>query len=185
MSYPFEVQWTVGPKRQVYAGRVRLFEHDVVLPDGSDSHYEVDESIPFAAAVLLADDRGLHLARQYRYPLREWIFDLPGGAGEIGETPEATARRECREEFGVMISDLTPLGEFASNPGRTAWRTHLFLGRGLHWTGIDRATPDETVHAVTVSVAEALLMLRDGEFIDPGLSIALARAHARSLLERV
>ena len=169
----------------MYAGRMRIFEHDVVLPDGSHTIYEVDESLPFAAAVLLHDGDKLHLARQYRYPLREWIYDLPGGAGELDERPEHTARRECAEELGVSIAELIPLGDFASNPGRTAWRTHLFLGRGLDWNGDTVRTQEETLYSVPMSVPDALEFLRDGTFVDPALCIALARAQARSLLDTV
>lgn len=42
----------------------------------------------------------------------EW--SLPGGAQELGETVEETARREVREETGCEIGELSFLGVFDS-----------------------------------------------------------------------
>jgi 8-oxo-dGTP pyrophosphatase MutT (NUDIX family) len=40
---------------------------------------------------------------------REVQVKFPGGGGEFGETPEAAARREFREEVGLRIREKTPL----------------------------------------------------------------------------
>ena len=77
-------------------------------------------------AALLIDGDDVILSRQYRYPLRRWIYDLPGGAGRVGETPVAAAMREVEEELGIIPVDLTLLHTFSTNPGRSAWMVHLF-----------------------------------------------------------
>ncbi|MET4782450.1 hypothetical protein [Glaciihabitans sp. UYNi722] len=69
-----ETHWHKRGSRTVYRGRSIISEHDVVLPTGQHATYEVDESVPFAAAVLIVDENDmLCLARQYRYPLERWI----------------------------------------------------------------------------------------------------------------
>ena len=50
-----EQTWTTLGRRVSHQGRVRLVEHTVVLADGSEARYEVDESIPFAVATLVVD----------------------------------------------------------------------------------------------------------------------------------
>ncbi|UXM91823.1 NUDIX hydrolase [Paenarthrobacter sp. JL.01a] len=98
---------------------MKLTDYLVRLPSGELGHYEVDESIPFAVAVLIEQDDEILLTRQYRFPLNAWIFDLPGGAGEVGELPEVAARREVQEELGLRIDSIVALQHFFPNPGRS------------------------------------------------------------------
>jgi 8-oxo-dGTP pyrophosphatase MutT (NUDIX family) len=57
-------------------------------------------------------------------------FMLVGGKPEVGESPEQAARREVREEIGVEVVDLTPVGEYvgaaANEPGHEI-RSTTFL----------------------------------------------------------
>lgn len=43
-------------------------------------------------------------------PRRGWEF--PGGNVEEGETPEEAAKRECREEAGILFESLRKIKEF-------------------------------------------------------------------------
>lgn len=56
-----------------------------------------------AAGVAIFDDRG-HILLQYRY---DESWGIPGGAMELGETLEETARREVREETALELGTLT------------------------------------------------------------------------------
>lgn len=47
-----------------------------------------------------------------RNPYGSMKWDLPGGGVRRGEQPEAAARREVREEVGVSLTDLRPLGRY-------------------------------------------------------------------------
>ena len=47
-----------------------------------------------------------------RNPYGPMKWDLPGGGVRRGERPEDAARRESREEVGVSLSGLRPLGRY-------------------------------------------------------------------------
>ncbi|UBV42138.1 NUDIX domain-containing protein [Deinococcus taeanensis] len=58
-------------------------------------------------------------------------WDVPGGGAGTGETPEVTARRELREETGLSVGLLTPLGVYRHrhmypDGNVVAWETHVF-----------------------------------------------------------
>jgi 8-oxo-dGTP pyrophosphatase MutT (NUDIX family) len=57
---------------------------------------------------LITDGDRLLLVR-HAYGRRAW--DLPGGSRKRGESPQAAARREMREELGVTIDDWQDLGQ--------------------------------------------------------------------------
>lgn len=63
------------------------------------------------------------LIKQYRYPLDAWLYELPAGLVDPGETPAAAAIREMKEETGL---DFT-----VYEGGDEAFRRPTFLGAGI------------------------------------------------------
>lgn len=51
-----ETRWRTVRRTVVHQGRVTLVDHEVLLPDGSSSRFEVDESVPFSVATLVIDE---------------------------------------------------------------------------------------------------------------------------------
>ncbi len=81
---------------------VSLLPHqEETFPESAAAFY--DELYPYAAGAAVTDDAGrlLCVSSSIR---DEW--ETPGGAGEPGETPAETARRETLEETGVEC-DIT------------------------------------------------------------------------------
>lgn len=170
-----EPKWVRGAGAQAYDGRVKIVEYAATLPNGLTTTYEVDESIPFAVAVLICThDDLVVVTRQYRFPLDNWIYDLPGGAGNPGESIREAARRECREEIGVDPSDLVLLHTFYSNPGRSCWPTHVFLCRASRDAVVDASDPSEVVNKLAISLHELDSLILNGEVVDPALLIGRA-----------
>lgn len=178
-----EGRWERVSSRVVRDGRMLLREHVVVLPDGSTSSYDVDESNPFAVAVLAQPAPGrVLLTRQYRFPLDRWIHDLPGGAGHVGETPEQVARRECEEEVGLVPGALVHLHTYFHNPGRASWPTHLFYAADLTTGAADTSDAAEVVRRVELRVEEVDRLVEDGVVVDPALFMAWTVARRRGLV---
>ncbi len=63
------------------------------------------------------------MLRQYRYPLDEWIYELPAGLIDEGESAGQAAVREMKEETGL---EFTPY-----EGGDAAYRRAFFLGAGM------------------------------------------------------
>ena len=178
-----ERRWTTVQRTVSYRGRVTISTHRVHIDDGSEISYEVDESIPYAVATLVVDREMVLLTRQYRYPIDRWVYDLPGGAGSLEETPADAARRELEEELGLKASELRPLHTFYVNPGRAAWPVHVFICTSGTTAGtVDFSDPAERVRLVRMPVAELDALIASGDIIDPTLIIARAAAAAQGAL---
>lgn len=65
----------------------------------------------------------LVMIRQYRYPLNAWIYELPAGLIDEGESPSQAAVREMKEETGLSFEPYEGGGD--------AFRRPLFLGAGI------------------------------------------------------
>lgn len=102
------------------------------------------------AAVVVLTDRGRWLV-QRRPPsgLLPGLWEFPGSHIEPGERPEAAARRELREETGLFVRHLVPLGTVRHAYSHFTVELHAFAGhpRGGSGagTGTDRrwVTPSE------------------------------------------
>ena len=67
------------------------------------------------------------LIRQYRHPAAGFVYELPAGKLEKGESPEVCARRELEEETGYTTSSLTRLGSLYTSPGFCDEVLHIYL----------------------------------------------------------
>ena len=73
--------------------------------------------------VLKDDPDKIVMIRQYRYPLDEYLYELPAGLIDAGETPEEAAVREMKEETGLDFEVYTD--------GNEAYRRPFFMGAGF------------------------------------------------------
>jgi 8-oxo-dGTP diphosphatase len=121
--------------------------------------------------VVNAQDRVL-LIRRGRPPF-EGALALPGGFVDVGETVEAAARRELREETAVTVGKLTLVGVYsdpARDPrGHTCTVAYLARARSsaaragddaasVAWVKVTRTTPLAFDHRRIV--ADALTLRR-------------------------
>lgn len=74
-------------------------------------------------AVTRENPRRLVMVRQYRYPLDDYIYEIPAGLVEADETAEAAAVREMKEETGLKL-DIYEGGE-------QYFRGPFFLAQGI------------------------------------------------------
>jgi ADP-ribose pyrophosphatase len=157
--------------RRVYTGRIINLDIDTVaFPDGSTGELEMIRH-PGAAAVVpfLEDPRGpdpeVVLIRQFRHAANGYVWEVPAGRLDAGETPEDCARRELEEEAGLVARDLRRLTTIYTTPGFTDERIHLFLAHELE-PGASRPEPDEfvEVHRLRWSAVRGLIC--QGEIMD-------------------
>jgi ADP-ribose pyrophosphatase len=57
----------------------------------------------------------LVLLREYRVPLGDYNYAFPAGLAEPGETPEAVARRELKEETGLEVAEVRRVSPVVSS----------------------------------------------------------------------
>lgn len=76
-----------------------------------------DQSIQFAASVALFNGPQVLLIKRARAPY-QGFWTLPGGRAEPGESAIDCAKREIREELGLVLGDLIPALEMAT-PAKT------------------------------------------------------------------
>ncbi len=98
----------------------------VLRHDGSMLDYEVVR-IPRDAVGIVAvrNRREVLMLRQYRYPSEQMSYEIPAGGIDDGETIEAAARRECREETGWDCPTIIHVQTYRPIVGRSNVQFHI------------------------------------------------------------
>lgn len=150
----------------VFDGQLLHVRRDTVrLANGQESVREWI-SHPGAVVVLAVLDTGkLLLERQFRYPLQRIFIELPAGKIDPDEHPLDTAKRELREETGHKAKFWRHLGTMHPCIGYSDERIEIFWAQGLIYVGHQR-DHGELLDVIEMSVADALLAVRDGEITD-------------------
>ena len=104
--------------RVIFSGRVFSAVVDRVrLPHGVIVDMEVVRHPASVVLIPLDEAQRVILVRQYRYAVDRWLWELPAGSVEAGETPEEAAARECAEEIQLRPGRVEQLGSFYPSPG--------------------------------------------------------------------
>lgn len=169
---------TLLESRTAFRGHVfRVEVERVRLTDGREVELDIVRHGPSVVIVPMVDASHVVLIRQYRHAVGEWLWEVPAGSIDRGETPEEAAIRECHEETGLRPARVVALGTFLATPGYCDERMLFFRAEGLHDPGAVAARdPDEVIQPCTVPLAEARAMVARGEIRDLKSALALLLA---------
>jgi ADP-ribose pyrophosphatase len=163
---------------RLYSGRIVNLDLDSVrFPDGSVGQLEIlrhpgaSAVVPFLDPPRDADPRVV-LIRQFRHAADGFIWEIPAGRLDDGETPEACAGRELEEETGMRARRLERLTTIFTTPGFTDERIHLFLAEGLE-SGAHHRETDEFMELHTIRWSEVLRLVERGEIVDGKTLVSL------------
>ena len=157
----------------MFRGKLLQVRRDLVrLPDGASTEREYIEHPGAVMIIPLLESGELVMERQYRYPLRRDILELPAGKIDPGESPLACARRELLEETGYVASNWRYVGTTHPMAGYSDERIEIYLARGLTHQG---ANPDDDEHleVFKLPLATALEWVREGRITDAKTVIGL------------
>jgi ADP-ribose pyrophosphatase len=94
-------------------------------------------SHPGAVAVVAVNDRDeILMIKQYRHPVRQFLWEIPAGLLDVpGENLVTAALRELNEETGYHSNQLTHLIDFYTTPGGNNEKIRIFLAEDLSLVG--------------------------------------------------
>jgi ADP-ribose pyrophosphatase len=145
-----------------------------VDPDG----FEIKRAIvqhPGSAVIMPVDaKKRILLVKQYRLPARKFLWELPAGKLDPGETAMQAAKRELKEETGCKAKKWTKLAEFYPSPGFLAEKMTIYLAEELVE---GEATPmdDERIEKEWFSAKQVQEMLQTGKIMDAKTNIGFLR----------
>jgi 8-oxo-dGTP pyrophosphatase MutT (NUDIX family) len=96
--------WQTKSSKKIYENPwISLIEHQVINPSGGKGIYGEVTFKNYAIGIIAIDEDDLiYLVGQYRYPLKQYSWELPEGGGPLDQEPLDSAKRELLEETGLV-----------------------------------------------------------------------------------
>ena len=158
---------------RLFKGRVFSFmAEDVTLPNDSRTEMAFVRHPGSTAIVPLLDDNTVIMERQYRHPVRDYLFEIPAGTMDPGETWLECARRELEEETGYVAEEFIELGKVHILPAYSDELIYVYLARGLKRSE-QNLDQDEIINVVEYPLDQALEMIATGRITDALTILAL------------
>ena len=170
-------------ERVVHEGMIwRVVEATFVDPAGRPFTRDIVRSVGAVGVVPVVFDAegaaSVILVRQYRPSLEVEMLEVPAGMRDVpGEEPEETARRELREEAGVVADSVVLLSIIHPSPGVTDATTHIYVATGLRRAAREAQGPEEeAMTVVELPLADAVALVHDGTITDAKTVVGLLLA---------
>jgi len=164
--------WKTLSSELVYESAwIAVNKHQTTNPAGKPAIYSVVNFKNLAIGILPLSTEGFTwLVGQWRYPLNAYSWEIPEGGGPLGEEPVETAKRELKEETGIVAVKFEEIMQLHLSNSATDEHAFVFLATGLSF---EEAEPEETedLKVKKVHISEAFQMVLNGDITD-AISVA-------------
>ena len=142
----------------------RSFREDRVdIGGGREISYSYAETPQAVFVVPLTTTGEIVLIRQYRYPVRDWVLEVPAGSlATPDEDSTLAARREVREEIGGEYSELIQLARFYSSSAHLNLYSYVFLAVGVQLNREQELEETELLQRLVLPAREVLTLAHGG-----------------------
>jgi len=154
---------------------ISVREDSVVRPDGNKGIFGVVTMIPGSTVLPITHDGYVYITKEYKYAIGSESIEIISGGIDEGETALDAAKRELREEAGLIANKWTELA--AVDPFTTIIdsRNHIFIAEDLEET---EKQPDggEIIHVEKIPFEKALQMVMEGEITHAATCVTILKA---------
>ncbi len=168
--------WQTQSIKSVYDNPwIRVEHREVIAPTGKPGIYGLIHMKNKAVGIIPIDDKDhTWLVGQFRYATNQYSWEIPMGGVPLDEWTIDGARRELREETGLLADDFKELLRTHISNSVTDEEGVVYIARRLTQA---RWQPDDTEQLTLkrIKVEEAIAMALDGRITDALSMVALLK----------
>lgn len=142
----------------------KIFENDVIRPNGLRAPYYVLARGNMSIIIPLAADGQTYLVGQHRYTVNFYSWEFPMGS-VLDKTQLAVAKQELEEETGFKAQVWEEIGHFYTAPGIARQTAYVYIAKQLI-PGPNRREPGEIMKMQKVSISKIYQMISNGKIMD-------------------
>jgi len=157
--------WTFLRSHDVTDHHVFRLRHDLYRfePSGQERDFVVIDTPSWVNVVPVTREGRVVLIRQFRHGIRDVTMETPGGIMDEGESPEAAAARELREETGYVAETIRLLARVLPNPAVQNNYLYLFAAEGCRNTGKSQLDAFEAIDVLEHAIEDIPELIRNGQ----------------------
>jgi 8-oxo-dGTP pyrophosphatase MutT (NUDIX family) len=128
------------------------------------------------AVVALNEANEVLLIRQYRHPVRSYLWELPAGLLDIANEPNLeAAKRELLEETGFTAGSWSELIAFHTTPGGNDETIWIYLAQNLTFKGheLELQGEEKEIEVRWVELQQALESVLESEMKSPTAAVGI------------
>ena len=164
--------WRVTGEQKIYDNPwISVTEYAVINPSGGNGIYGKVHFKNRAIGIVPMDEKGhIWLVGQYRFVLNAFSWEIPEGGGILESDPLDAAKRELKEETGIVADSWEKILEIHLSNSVSDEFGIIYLATGLKQ---EEAEPEDTeqLHIQKVSLEDAFRMVLNHQITD-SLSVA-------------
>jgi ADP-ribose pyrophosphatase len=154
---------------------ITVTKHDVLNPAGKPSLYGVVSFKNIAIGILpLDENNNTWIVGQWRYPLGQYSWEIIEGGGSHDVDPIESAKRELKEETGIIASNYTEICRIHTSNSVTDEYGIIYVAKGLEFA---ESEPEESeiLHVKKVPFQSAYEMVMNGQITDSLSMVAILK----------
>lgn len=161
-----------------FEGRIiKVLRDTVELENGKTSAREVVCHNGGVCVAALTEQNEVLLVRQFRYPYKEVLLELPAGKLEKGEDPFEAVKREQMEETGTTGENYISLGNLYPSPGYCSEIIRIWACR-VAQKGEMHLDEDEFLEVERIPLDKAVEMVLNNEIPDSKTQVGILKTAA-------
>lgn len=146
---------------------ITVTEYQVLNPSGGKGIYGKVHFKNKAIGVIPVDNElNTWLVGQYRYTLDAWHWEIPEGGGPLSEDPLSSAKRELREETGLIAASWREILHLHTSNSVTDEEGFIFLAEDLQEGASSLEETEAGLKVWKLPLMEALQMVLEGKITD-------------------
>lgn len=171
-----EKRWKLIKSKPIFETKwMSVYSNDYELPDGKivKDYYHLARP-NYVVIVAIDGENRIIVEKNYRRGVDDFVYELPAGWIDEGETPKEAAERELKEETGY-VGEAEIVGEIYPQPGFSSMRAYGALVRiNKDDKGEQELGHDEHIDYELIEYEKVRTMLKEGKIKDMGFLSLLA-----------
>lgn len=158
---------TVKSKTAYECKYFKILEEDFLTPSGKAHKWHTLKRSDYIIVIAREKDY-IYLIEQYKWTIKSKLLEAVAGVIEKKEAPLKAAKRELKEEAGIIAKKFKKLGWFYSYKGVSNQKAFVFLAEDLKFgeQAPDNFEKEAGIKLVKLKISEVKNLIKFGKIKD-------------------